>query len=125
MKNVRTVEHEFLQARLLLDIVMAAAAMLCAYGLRFYLLDRTGLFPVTKGYQPTDYVFLIGYAMPLTVFSFFCVKLYGLKVPVFNYEIFKRIIRGTLLAISTISTWLLPFLGGSPVRMLYSVAPRR
>ncbi|MBN1516042.1 undecaprenyl-phosphate glucose phosphotransferase [Candidatus Sumerlaeota bacterium] len=123
MANVKAVQHRLLQRRFILDCVMILAGMLFAYALRFYVLHWLNILPVEKGYDPRDYAWLLAYALPVMVMSYSWTGMYGLRDPVFNYDIGKRVIRGTLLGVALVLTINFFFREAEYARPVFMTAP--
>lgn len=77
------------------DALAVAMALLTAYWLRF----GVEIIPVTKGYDPLEYLRIFPFAVLIWIISLNFVHLYEPRKRVFSFEAAKRIARGSFLAI--------------------------
>jgi len=80
---------------ILMDAFACAVALMGIYILRFHI----QIIPPHGGYDPQDYIRIFPFAILIWIISFGFVHLYRPKQRIFNFEIFRRVCKGSFLAI--------------------------
>lgn len=80
---------------ILADAAATALALFGIYFLRFHI----QFIPVRGGYNPLDYIRIFPIVILIWIISFGMVHLYRPKQRIFNFEIFHKICKGSLLAV--------------------------
>ncbi len=101
------------------DLVTVLIALVVSYHIRFHL----RFVPVTKGYIPQEYIRLLPFATFMWLITMNLVGLHRAGEPIFNLEIFKKIIKSSAIVFLIIVSINFFLREASYSRLLFMIAP--